>query len=543
MTMKNKFKKILNIKSFILIILSFFCIESAFSQTNKSELINFQSAKLRYILEMAEKYHYDSLDIAAACDKAFDYLLKTFDPQSEYYTKEMSAYLRERYAGVSVGIGIDIIVVSDTATVASVAAGSPAEAAGLRTGDRIVAIDLMNTIGMKREEILNLLQGDENTEVELAIHKFPKRNFEKKRVQRSKYDSPSIPAYFVINGQKAAYVQLNRISEKTPREFTQAIENLNRDEFDYFILDLRNNPGGYLGQASEVVDHFLTKSKIICKTNSKTPDFDTTFFASSMGLLLDLPVAVLIDSNSASGAEIIAGAIQDNDRGLLVGMATYGKASAQKFFNMVDSSAFRLTVAHYMTPLGREIQRKQNPNENVELDPTARLQLDDKQFSQISEMLKMHGGLRNLPIFTTPKGRKVFGGGGILPDYFVQYDTTTVLTRLLRGRAIMLTWAMNYIEARYETFENEYNSFEIFDKKFNFTNDDIVSFANFCVANNIWNADMFKIDRPYILYHLKSLIAYVKWGTNEYNMVMVRTDPFIRRALELRQEAISLINN
>jgi carboxyl-terminal processing protease len=401
----------------------------------------------------------------------------------------------------------------------------------------------MNTISMKREEVLGLLQGDENTEIELILHKFPKRNYEKIRVKRAKYDSPSIPAHFVINGQRAAYIQMNRISEKTPKEFTHAVESIDRGEYDYFILDLRNNPGGYLGQASEVADHFLKENVLICKTQSKTPEFDTAFVASARGLLHDLPVAVLIDSNSASGAEIIAGAIQDNDRGILIGMASYGKATAQKFFNMTDSSAFRLTVAHYVTPLGREIQRIKQAKDEAELDPAARLQLDEQQFAQINEMLKMHGGLRNLPIYTTPKGRKVFGGGGILPDYFVQYDTTTVLTRLLRARAVMLTWAMNFIEINYDLFEKEYKSFDIFDKKFNFTNDNIVNFANFCAANNIWNADMFKIDRAYILYHLKALIAYVRWGTNEYNMVMVRTDPFVRRALELRQEAVSLIKN
>ncbi len=543
MTIKNIFQNFLNIKPFILILLSFISTPLLYSQSNRSELINFQSAKLRYILEMAEKYHYDSLDIAAACDKAFDFLLKSFDPQSEYYTKEMSAYLRERFTGVSVGIGIDVIIVSDTATVASVADGSPAESAGLTIGDRIIALDLMNTVGMRRDEVLNLLQGDENTELEVTLHKFPKRNYDKIRVKRSKYDSPSIPSHFVINGQRAAYVQMNRISEKTPKEFALAVGNLDKSQFDYFILDLRNNPGGYLGQASEIADHFLEANTLICKTQSKTPAFDTAFIATPMGLLHDLPLTILIDSNSASGAEIIAGAIQDNDRGLLVGMGTYGKATAQKFFNMLDSSAFRLTVAHYITPLGREIQRIKRTSDDTELDPAARLQLDEQQFTQINEMLKMHGGLKNLPVYTTPKGRKVFGGGGILPDYFVQYDTTTVLTKLLRSRAIMLTWAMNFIEMKYDNFENEYKSFEIFDKKFNFTNDDIVNFANFCAANNIWNADMFKIDRAYILYHLKALIAYVRWGTNEYNMVMVRTDPFVRRALEIRQEAISFINN
>jgi carboxyl-terminal processing protease len=490
---------------------------------------------------MAEKYHFDSLDIVAACDKAFSSLLKEFDPQSEYYSKEMSSYIRERYAGVLVGIGVDLIVVSDTATIANVAEGSPAEAIGLRIGDRISAIDLISTVGMKREDVLTMLQGDEGTKIDIEIRKFPKRTIEKHSISRLKYDSPSVGANFVIAGTRVAYILLNRVSEKTPTEFAEALSELNKSDYDYFLLDLRNNPGGYLGQSAQIADEFLGKGQIICRTQSKTPEYDSVFVATGKGTLKDMPLVIMMDSNSASGAEIIAGAMQDNDRGLVVGMSSYGKASAQKFFSITDSSSFRLTVAHYETPLGREIQKNLTSAEKVELDPSARLHMDDEKFSQINEMIQKHGGKTNMPIFKTPKGRTVIGGGGIVPDYFVNYDTTTTLTRVLRAKAIMMTWAMYFIENNYEKFENEYKTFELFDKTFNFTNDDIVHFANFCVANNIWNAEMFKIDRNYILFHLKALIAYVKWGSNEYNKVMVRTDPFVKKSIEIMNESKALI--
>jgi carboxyl-terminal processing protease len=167
--------------------------------------------------------------------------------------------------------------------------------------------------------------------------------------------------------------------------------------------------------------------------------------------------------------------------------------------------------------------------------------MDDEKFSQLTEMIQKHGGKTNMPIFKTPKGRTVIGGGGIVPDYFVNYDTTTMLTRVLRAKAIMMTWSMYFIEKYNEKFENEYKTFELFDKTFNFTNDDMVHFANFCISNNIWNAEMFKIDRNYILFHLKALIAYVKWGSNEYNKVMVRTDPFVKKSIEIMNEANALI--
>ncbi|MCO5251556.1 MAG: S41 family peptidase [Candidatus Kapabacteria bacterium] len=490
---------------------------------------------------MAEKYHFDSLDIVAACDKAFSSLLKEFDPQSEYYSKEMSSYIRERYKGVLVGIGVDLIVISDTATIANVAEGSPAEAIGLRIGDRISAIDLISTVGMKREDVLALLQGDEGTKIDIEIRKFPTRKIEKHSISRLKYDSPSVGANFVIAGTRVAYILLNRVSEKTPTEFAEALNELNKSDYDYFLLDLRNNPGGYLGQSAQIADEFLEKGQIICRTQSKTPEYDSVFAASGNGTLKDMPLVIMMDSNSASGAEVIAGAMQDNDRGLVVGMSSYGKASAQKFFNIADSSSFRITVAHYETPLGRAIQKNLTSAETVELDQSARLHMDDEKFSQINEMIQKHGGKTNMPIFKTPKGRTVIGGGGIVPDYFVNYDTTTTLTRVLRAKAIMMTWAMYFIENNYEKFENEYKTFELFDKTFNFTNDDIVHFANFCVANNIWNAEMFKIDRNYILFHLKALIAYVKWGSNEYNKVMVRTDPFVKKSIKIMNESKALI--
>jgi len=541
MNMKNNFVFFFQHK--LLIFLSLIVISSSecLPQENKNELINFQSAKLRYILEMAEKYHFDSLDIVAACDKAFSHLLKEFDPQSEYYSKAMSSYLRDRYAGVLVGIGVDLIVVGDTATIANVAEGSPAEGIGLRIGDKITAIDLISTVGMKREEVLAMLQGDEGTKIDIEIRKFPTRTVEKHSISRLKYDSPSIGASFVIAGTRVAYILMNRVSEKTPAEFEEALSELKKNDYDYFLLDLRNNPGGFLGQSAQIAEHFLKADQVICRTQSKTPEFDSVFVASGKGLLKDLPLVILMDTNSASGAEIIAGAIQDNDRGLVVGMSSYGKASAQKFYNMADSSSFRLTVAHYLTPLGRTLQKNLTSAEKVELDQSARLHMDNEQFSQISEMIQKHGGKTNLPIFKTPKGRTVIGGGGIIPDYFVNYDTTTMLTRVLRAKAIMMTWSIYFIEKHYEKFENEYKTFELFDKTFNFTNDDMVHFANFCISNNIWNAEMFKIDRNYILFHLKALIAYVKWGSNEYNKVMVRTDPFVKKSIGIMKEANELI--
>jgi carboxyl-terminal processing protease len=510
----------------------------------KQDVINLQAQKLKYILEVAEKYHIDSIDIVNACDKAFESLLNQFDAQSYYYNKNFLVRINEKNQGTSIGIGADFTIINDTLIVLSISENSPADKAGMKIGDKVLFINNISAIKLDRSDALKKISGDSGTVVSLIVQKFNTDELKAVNIMRGQFESYSVNAYYMIANSSIGYISMNRFSELSLKEFETTATNLLKLGMKKIILDLRGNPGGYLGQAVSIADEFLKEGLTICETKSKNKEFEEKFKSSSGGLLESLPLVVIMDSNSASGSEVIAGAIQDNDRGLIVGGISYGKATAQKMFSMIDSTAFKLTVAEYLTPLGRKIQKvKSDFALREKLDPSTELNLDEKGLKNLEYAMQTFGGKTEIPVYKTPKGRSLISTGGIFPDFFIKNDTLTILTNVLKRKGIFIEWALNYLKINKNDFKNKYSEdFKKFLNDFVITDDIIKDFVQFSISKNVWNNDMYKIDSEYISNFLKSIIAYIEWGTAKYLQVLSQVDKNIQKAVEKLPEAEKLLN-
>jgi carboxyl-terminal processing protease len=534
------------IRCFNMIIIFIIIIsESNFAQEKKREdIVNLQAQKLKYIIDVADKYHIDSIDIISACDKAFETLLNQFDEQSYYFNKNFLIKVNENNKGTKIGIGADFTILNDTLTVLSIAENSPADKAELKVGDKILFINNISAIKTDRMEALKMISGDSGSVVSLIIQKFPTDELKAVNIVRSQFESFSVNAYYILPNSNIGYINMNHFSELSDKEFETAATKLLKFGMKKVILDLRGNPGGYLGKAVYIADQFLKDGFMICETKSKNKEFEEKFKSTSDGMLESLPLVVIMDSNSASGSEVIAGAIQDNDRGLIIGTISYGKATAQKMFNIIDSTAFKLTVAEYVTPLGRRIQKVKSDFKLIDkLDPAAELSLDEKGLKNLEYTMKAFGGKTEIPVYKTAKGRSLISTGGIFPDYFIKNDTLTVLTNVLKRKGIFLEWALKYLKSNNIEFKNKYSAdFVKFLNDFVITNDIVKDFMQFSISKNVWNNDMFKIDKDYISNFMKAILAYVEWGTVNYLEVLSIMDRNVQKAIEKLPEAEKLFN-
>ncbi len=513
-------------------------------QSNEDSLIkviDLQVRKFKYILENASQFHRDSIDVVKSSDAAFKTLLNSFDKNSEYYPKEVIAKLNERNKGITVGIGIDVFPIRDTLTIVNISRKSPAEEAGLNIGDQILFIDDLSTSRMNRAEVLGRLSGDTSTKVSLIIKDFDKGILKPMVIERKIYESFSVNPPIMINDE-TAYFAITRFSELTSKEFREYAEKINKNKTKFVILDLRGNTGGYLGQAVEIADQFLGDSLVICETVSKVESFKEKFYSKEIGYFESTPVIVIVDSISASGSEILAAAIQDYDRGLIVGTQTYGKATAQRLINMIDSTAFKLTVAEYITPLGRKLQ-KLSDTSNLKLDESANFLLDPNSKKNIEDVINKYGGKDKLDIYKTKKGRILFSPWGILPDVVVPQDTNTALTNVLRSRGLFLNWALDFYQNQEQNYKEEFSDFEKYKSSFEIDELKLEQFKGFCISQKIWNNEMYQIDKSKIAVNLKSVIAYVAFGSKESNEIMLENDIFVKTALQNLEKAKLLFNN
>ncbi len=527
------------------LILSISLSSVAFSEDEEMQnLINLQARKLKLILETATKFHRDSIDINKACDAAFVELLHNFDANSEYYPKSVIAKLNERNQGTTVGIGIDFIEMNDTITVVSVVRASPADSAGFKIGDQILFINDTPVSKKSRTEALQLLLGDTSSSVTIIYKSFTNNELKSIQIERKLYESSSISTNFIIDND-IAYIGINRFSDLTAKEFESIAQKFISENVKKVIIDLRGNTGGYLGRAVEIADHFLRDSLMICSTVSKHESFREEFRAKNGGIFENLPLLVIVDSLSASGSEILAAAIQDNDRGLIVGQQTYGKATAQKLFNILDSTAFRITVAEYITPLGRHLHRNKTLDSNSsKLDESANLYLSNENKQMLENIINKYGGKTQIPVYTTPKGRNLFSSWGIYPDVIVQYDTVSPLPTVLRRKGITLNWALEYVRKNNKSIQHLYkNNFSAYKNDFVVDDTMLNDFTKFAISRKIWNVEMYNKDKAVISLDIKSAIAYILWGNNESNQITLENDIFVKTALQNFKNAELLIDN
>lgn len=470
------------------------------------------SKKLEEILEITNKFYIEDINIDTLTNTAIYGILKKLDPHSSYLTYEEFKTYYEEMSGKFVGIGIEFTIINDTLNVMSVMPAGPSDKVGIISGDKIIKVDNKNIIGLSTEKIINILRGKENSTVNLTI----KRNYSKELinfiVKREEIILHPVDYYTLLN-KDIGYIKIVRFSDNTYSETTDAISNLLKQGAKKFLIDLRNNPGGYLEQAVKVSDLFLPPNKLIVSIKGRNSKINEDFYATEKDKTDNIPLIVLVDNGSASASEIVAGAIQDWDRGLIVGHNTFGKGLVQQSFILNDNSEFRITLAKYYTPSGRLIQRDYKNLVNY-------YSLDEINKIDSSHSYK----------FTT-KGKKVFSGMGIIPDVIIPlkiYDNCYI--SLLKNN---IFYKFIYENNDFNNLDTSNLTLDNFKEKFKFSDLMFNKFTEFAkkIDKGITSEQLIK-NKEIIISKIESTIANKLWGKKGRYLIETLNDPEINYSIK-----------
>lgn len=386
--------------------------------SGRISIINTSSSKVGHLLQLIDNNYVDTVDMNSLIEDAMPQILSELDPHSRYFNPKDAEEASEDLRGSFSGIGVQFRIERDTVNVLSVIHGGPAEKVGILAGDRIVSADTTSLVGMGDNDVMKRLKGEKGSEVKLGIKRHGTTELQYFTVVRGDIPVVSVDAYF-MKDEHTGYIHVKNFGEQTYAEMLVALANLNMKGMEQLIMDLRGNQGGYMHVAIQMVNEFLPANNLIVYTEGRKSPREE-FHSDGRGTFQKLPIVVLVDEFSASASEIFAGAIQDNDRGTIVGRRTFGKGLVQQPMNFRDGSVVRLTVARYYTPSGRCIQKpyEKGHGEEYEKDIMARYERGE-YFSQDS--IPQEGEQ-----YKTSIGRIVYGGGGITPDIFVPEDTTAI---------------------------------------------------------------------------------------------------------------------
>ena len=409
---------------------------------NRLSIINSSGNKLNNLLHIVDDQYVDTININDVVEKAMPQILSELDPHSVYIAAKDVQIANDDLKGSFSGVGIEFTIRNDTVRVQNVIGNGPAERAGLIAGDKIVEVDDQPFVGKEvtNEEAMHRLKGPKDTKVKLGIIRYGEKKMRHITVTRGEIPTKSVTASYMLD-DKTGYIKIKNFGENTYPELLIALAKLSQDGFSNLVIDLRNNTGGYLASAVQIANEFLSKGQLIVYTEGrKSPRQD--YRSDGRGSYQHLPLVVLIDEASASASEILAGSIQDNDRGTIIGRRSFGKGLVQQPIEFSDHSMIRLTVARYYTPSGRCIQKPytSGSDKNYEEDLLSRYQ-HGEFFSQDS--IKHTG-----PQYHTGNGRVVYGGGGITPDIFVPEDTLGMTSYYKEASmsGMILQFAFNYTD-------------------------------------------------------------------------------------------------
>lgn len=376
--------------------------------------------KLRMLMELIANDYVDPIDVDSLLEATFPELLAGLDPHSAYIPASELQAVNDDLEGSFSGVGVSFQILNDTVQVIEVVAGGPAEKVGLQAGDRIIKADTVSLTGpdITSDKVYKTLRGEKGTTVVLTVKRYGHNKDVVYDVVRGDIPVNSVDVSYMIS-EDTGYVKVTKFSRNTYMEFFNALNDLRRLGAEAFIIDLRGNSGGFMDQAIYMANEFLPPGRLIVYTKGRKPENEYMAISDGRGLYQDFPVVVLTNESSASASEIFAGAIQDNDRGLIIGRRTFGKGLVQNQTELPDSSAVRMTVARYYTPSGRSIQKEYHRGE------TGRYEMDLLDRYNHGEFYSADSiKLDKDKIYHTVNGREVYGGGGIMPDIFIPEDTT-----------------------------------------------------------------------------------------------------------------------
>jgi carboxyl-terminal processing protease len=499
-------------------------------------LLSSGTNKFAEIIDLVNAAYVDTVNYEQLENDAINQVLQQLDPHSVYIPASELKAVNEPLEGNFEGIGIEFNIISDTIVVVTPIAGGPAYQLGIQSGDRIVKVNGKNVahVNIRTEDVVKLLKGKKGTEVKVSIYRSGVTQLIDYTIVRNTIPIYSVDAAFMLN-KESGYIKVSRFSATTHEEFRKALEKLQRKGMQHMILDLRGNPGGYLSAATEMCDELLDDDKLIVYTKGRnSPRND--YKASRKGLFEEGKLVVLIDEGSASASEIVSGAMQDWDRGVIVGRRSFGKGLVQEPFQLKDGSAVRLTVSRYYTPSGRSIQKPYDDNvEAYEHEIFDRDVAGEKSGAADTLSAKQE-------VFTTQAGRKVYGGGGIKPDLIQPYDTSfssPLLTRVY-AEGLLNRFAFRYAELNRQELKG-YLGYMEFEKMFN-AEKLLYSFLQDLRQQGIPcpDADV-KRSGVWIGTVLKALLARQQWKDEGYYYVLNRQDKTIATALSAMQQYDKLL--
>ncbi len=488
--------------------------------------------KLAEVMSIVVANYVDSVDDQRSVENAIRGLLEELDPHSLYIAARDVQHANEPLTGSFEGIGVEFNILDDTIVVVAPIVGGPSEEVGIRAGDKIVRIDGKSAVGFTTDMVLKTLRGPEGTKVRVTIVRSGVKDPLEFVITRGKIPLYSVDAAYMIN-DSVGYVKVSRFAAPTPREFAKAIRELKHQGMRRLILDLRGNPGGYLKSAVLMADEFLPAGRIIMYAEGRAR-IREEYTATRSGMLETEPLAVIIDQGSASASEIISGAIQDWDRGVIVGRRSYGKGLVQEDFYLRDGSVLRLTVARYHTPSGRVIQRPYRHGRQgmleYEMEMLRRWERGE-YFS--SDSIPVPDSLK----YFTVGGRVVYGGGGIMPDVFVPLDTSEVSTYVnqLIAQGILSEFVLHYLDGQRQHLLEQYPSVADFIQSYRVTTNLMIDLMKAAKAAGL-ASPAFHEKRAFYRYgkrQVKALLARHLYGMNGYFQVVNLYDSDVRRALEI----------
>ncbi|MDO4728716.1 MAG: S41 family peptidase [Bacteroidota bacterium] len=472
---------------------------------NKADL------KLKKIMYLLDNEYYRSVDTDSVLDNVIGKVLKELDPYSAYIPSDDVGSLEEEMKGNFVGIGVNFYLFKDTLTVVKTIKGGPSEIAGIRAGDRILYVDNDTVFGKKAHQpnLMSRFKGKLNSKLQLVLYRPSDNKLHKFELKRDLVPIKSIVASFKLT-QDIGYIKINRFAETTNREFDQALIKLKNNNISTLVLDLRDNSGGYVEAVIEILDHFFDENQLLF-TSKNRYDEQQEFRTTAQGDFKQGSLYVLINENSASASEIVAGAIQDTDRGIIIGKRSYGKGTVQKEVLMDDGAILRLTVAEYFTPSGRSIQKEENPNIPYDL---IHQNLKNQHNSDQEE-------------YYTKNNRVVYAKGGILPD--IQIDDTTE-----NQSVIFMMQSDLLINFVFEIIDNNRAFYQDISKEQLFANltknDYFVLFNNYLKNKNIHL--YLEKDKSLISKYIKAEFCRQLFSDQEYYRVLLDNDIAIDKVLE-----------
>ena len=482
-------------------------------------------AKLMLVLESVDKNYVDVVDHDKVIEDIIPDVMHELDPHSVYLPPEELKEAEESLAGGFDGIGIQFNVPNDTVVVSSVITGGPSEKAGLRVGDRVIKVDDRVIAGVKMEQdpMVSLMRGPKGTKVVISILRYGSDELIPFTITRDKIPVHSVDVSYMIN-DTTGYIKLSKFARTTHAEFIRAADKLRDEGMKRLILDLRDNTGGYLDQAMMLANEFMEAGEMIVYMEGKARP-RTDLRADGRGRNKNLDLAVLINSTSASASEIVAGAIQDNDRGTIYGVRSFGKGLVQEPIYFSDGSGIRLTVARYYTPSGRCIQKPYS--DDYELEIFERYN-SGEMFS--ADSIKLNEEDK----YTTVGGRKVYGCGGIVPDVFVPVDTVAVTSFFVdcNRKGLQIKFANEVLDS-HTSAVSAAKTMEAFDR-FISTIDLEKEFLAFAARNEVVPKDgEWEISKDYMLTQVRALIArYTPMGDDAFYPIYLKTDTLVQTAVE-----------